>query len=299
MEKDDLLKKWLNESLTEAENKAFLELDDAAFNQQLLEDAKHFKASQFSIPGSFDELKSTYKSQQSTALNWYKPLLRIAAVIAISLGVYYTFFSTNLTEINTLAGEKTEINLPDESVVQLNAYTEIAYNEGKWDDKREVQLDGEAFFKVAKGKTFDVHTEDGIVTVVGTQFNVKQRENYFEVKCFEGKVRVTTETSNHLLIAGQTVSLINDEITSGLTSYTQPQWINNTSVFEAVPLKEVLDELERQFNVEIQVEVVDTSRLFTGGFQHENLENALKMVTEPMNLTYIIVNSNQVLIHAK
>jgi ferric-dicitrate binding protein FerR (iron transport regulator) len=46
----------------------------------------------------------------------------------------------------------------------------------------------EAYFQVKKGQTFSVNTTDGVVKVLGTHFNVKQRKNYFEVNCFEGLV---------------------------------------------------------------------------------------------------------------
>jgi Fe2+-dicitrate sensor, membrane component len=66
--------------------------------------------------------------------------------------------------------------------VNLNSSSQLSYSKNKWDSKREVTLNGEAFFKVSKGSTFDVITLNGKVSVLGTQFNVKQRENYFEVK---------------------------------------------------------------------------------------------------------------------
>ena len=114
----------------------------------------------------------------------------MAAAFIIGFTLVSVFFSKDLTTIETMASEKTTVTLPDNSTAQLNSKSEISYSEKKWDKKRTVNLKGEAYFKVAKGSKFDVKTTAGIVSVHGTQFNVKNRKNYFEVKCFEGLVGV-------------------------------------------------------------------------------------------------------------
>ena len=69
-------------------------------------------------------------------------------------------------------------------------------------------------------------------------------------------------------------------------SAQQPDWFLNKSSFKSIPLKLVIDELERQYNIAISVENVNTDRLFTGSFEHNDLEAALEVVTIPFNLTY-------------
>ena len=114
--------------------------------------------------------------------NWAKQLIKIAAILAISFSVYY--YTTTLdTTITTLAAQKTTIDLPDASHVSLNALSSLTFNKKDWDDERDITLNGEAYFKVAKGERFTVNTSSGIVTVLGTQFNIKQRDNLFEVVC--------------------------------------------------------------------------------------------------------------------
>lgn len=299
MIEDDLLKKWLNNELTDAEKEAFSKRDDFAFNQKIIEDSKHFKASEFSNIDDFETFKAKYKSKPSVKrLNWLKPMLRIAAVLVIGFAIYFTMFvNDNIVETRTLLAEKATINLPDLSSVTLNADSGITYNEDSWNDKRELNLIGEAFFKVAKGKTFDVITAHGVVTVVGTEFNVKSRNNYFEVICYEGIVKVTSGTITKQLLAGDTYRILNKKFSEEKSTDTAPQWTNNRSRFKAVPLVEVVNELERQYNVKVTFKNADTSRLFSGGFSHNDLENALSAITQPMNLTFEISSSNQVLIH--
>lgn len=301
MDKDYLIKKWLKDELNDSEKEAFSKLDDAQLNIDIIENAHHFKASHFNKIDDFNSFKTHYKSTKTPfkKLNLFRPLLKIASIIVIGFSVYFLFFTNKITHIETLAGEKTTIELPDHSKVELNALSSIEFNSKNWDDNRFLKLDGEAYFVVAKGKIFDVKTNGGVVTVVGTQFNVKQRDNYFEVKCFEGVVKVVTNNITRELLAGNTFQIINRKFTQGNTLESAPKWIQNSSEFEAVPLREVLLELERQYNVQVIFKNIDTNRLFTGSFVHNNLENALISITQPMNITYGLSASNLVIIHGK
>jgi transmembrane sensor len=298
MEKDDLLNKWLNDTLTEEEQQRFNKREDAALNQAILENAKHFKASHFSTPASFKSLQEKLPVQQTAVkkLSWTRTLLQIASVLIIGFAVYYGFFNTQVTQVQTLAAEKTTISLPDNSTVILNAASEISYSEKSWEDERELQLEGEAFFKVAKGKKFDVMTSEGIVSVLGTQFNVKQRDAYFEVICFEGIVQVTSNKTVKKLLAGDIFRIDEGVVYSGKTNDQHPQWTNNKSSFKSVMYHQVLKELERQYNIAITYNGTKQNQFFTGAFGHENLENAMEAITAPLGLTYSIDETNKVTI---
>ncbi|AUP80826.1 FecR family protein [Flavivirga eckloniae] len=301
MDKDYLIEKWLRGDLTDAEKEAFSKLDDAQFNQYIIDAAQHFKASHASVVNDFETFKQHYNATKTPVkkLYWLNPLLKIASVFVIGLGIYFAFFFNSLTQVETLASEKTTIELPDQSKVELNALTKVVFNAKDWDEKREVELEGEAFFKVAKGKIFDVKTESGTVTVVGTQFNVKQRAHYFEVKCFEGIVKVTSDTITRQLHAGDIFQVIDGKFSEGRTGALAPKWTRNISHFEAIPFKEVLAEMERQYNVKISHKGIDANRLFTGGFAHNKLEDALISITQPMGMTFELQASNLVIIHGK
>lgn len=301
MDKDNLIEKWLKDELTDSEKELFSKLEDAKINEYIIENAHHFKASHFAKLDDFNSFKTQYKSTKGSLkkINWFNPFLKIASAIIIGLGIYFTFFTNTMTHIETLASKKTVIELPDHSKVELNALSSIEFNTKNWENNRALKLNGEAYFIVAKGKTFDVKTNSGIVTVVGTQFNVKQRDNYFEVTCFEGIVKVTSDTITRKLMAGDTYQILNGKFTEGKVSVYTPKWTENMSDFEAIPIKEVFSELERQYNVQVYFKDIDTNRLFTGGFVHNNLKNALIAITQPMDMTYELRSSNLVIIHGK
>ena len=301
MDNRDLIEKWLNNDLTEAEMKVFMQMEDYELNKAIIENAKYFKASEISKIEDFNAFKMRYNSQKTSTKKLYNlnTFLKIAAILVVAFGVYFLFFVNNLVQIETLASQKTTIELPDHSRVTLNALSEIEYNKRDWKDNRVVYLDGEAFFKVTKGKTFDVITKNGKITVVGTQFNVKQRDQYFEVNCFEGTVVVSSNGIDKTLNKGDTYQILNGKYIEGQTDMISPEWLSNKSVFEAIPFKEVLAEMERQYNIEITYKNINTNRLFTGGFTHDNLENALISITKPMNLSFELSSSKLVILHGE
>ena len=283
MNREELIKKWLDHNLNTEEQHAFEKLED--YSQLIKMDfaLKDFKAPDFTIKDSYRTLQPLLKSKTNT---WLKPLFKIAAILMIGLSVYY--YTTTLdTEIYTGIAQQSTVELPDASRVNLNANSAVTFNKSNWDKTRAVQLKGEAFFKVAKGQKFDVITDDGIVSVLGTQFNVKQRGSYFEVTCFEGLVSVAHNGKTVKLKPGNSFKVIDGkQIADIKETALQPNWLKGESNFESVPLKHVIAELENQYNESITTENIDTSRLFTGSFTHNNLDLALKSVTIPLNLSY-------------
>jgi len=300
MNKENLVKKWLADELTDAEREAFEQLDDFQLHKDILDNAAYFKSSGFSQLDDFETFSKRLDeiAKPVRKMTWVKPFLRIASVFVIGFSLYYFFLFNNVVEIQTLASEKATIELPDASKVIVNAMSEVRYSKGKWQQKRELELQGEAFFDVAKGSKFSVITSEGTVSVLGTQFNVKQRGSYFEVECFEGTVKVTSQNTSEQLKAGDRYRFSNGQVSLGNTLYQQPQWTKNVSSFDRIPIFEVIAELERQYNIEVEMDEVQTARLFTGGFVHDNLENALKSITEPLDLDFTIEAKNHVRMYA-
>lgn len=297
MDKEYLNKKWLEDRLTDEEQIAFEALEDNELLKQIVDKAPAFSASNFSEVQDIEILKSKIKSKNSLPLrrNWLTPMLRIAGVFVIAFGIYFLFFFSNTINIETTIGEKRMVQLPDASQVMLNAVSEITYNEDTWADNRALTLDGEAFFKVAKGSTFDVITSIGKVSVIGTQFNVKNRKDLFEVNCFEGVVAVSYGKGTLKLLPGHVYRILNGKISSDVISNREkPFWIDDTSYFKKVPFQEIVKELERQYNVTITMDLNDKNLLFTGGFSHKDLKDALESITAPLKLVYDIESPTKI-----
>jgi ferric-dicitrate binding protein FerR (iron transport regulator) len=298
MDKEYLIKKWLNDELTDQERDAFEKLEDYNSHVKILETAQQFKASEVSEGSDLDSFYSKYRNKKQPkvkSIGWYNPLFKIAATVAVILGITSLFFLSKDTHVNTSIGEKTTIILPDASEVILNSKSSIQYNKNKWNKTRTVSLDGEALFKVSKGNRFDVVTPSGIITVLGTQFNVKSRKDYFEVTCLEGLVSLThNEKFTRNIPAGSSFKIVNGTIVFEKNSDSFPSWVSNISSFKSVPFEEVIREFERQYDVTFSIDNIDAQRVFTGGFIHNNLQDGLKSITLPLDLNYTIDTSNHI-----
>lgn len=223
-------------------------------------------------------------------------LLKIAAsvVILIVAGWYFLNVQNDLTEVQTQYAEVNDIHLPDGSQVQLNADSKILYDAEDWNGHRQIHLEGEAFFKVAKRERFTVETAKGKVEVLGTSFNVFSRGEAFTVICHSGKVRVSVEDQKVILQAGEKANLKGNQLQEEEVQVDpQKTWMNGYFLYENVRLDRVLAEIERQFQVEIETVDIDTGRLYSGFFIRNNLSEALQSVCWPLRLNFDI-NGNKV-----
>ena len=290
-----LIEKWLNNELSEAETEEFKKLDADNNYSKIIDTAKYFKADSFSRVDDFETFNAKVSLEKtSSKVTWLQPLLKIASILILGVCTYFLFFNSSLSKIETTYSEKITFELPDQSEVTLNALSQVNFDKNKWEDNREVLLEGEAFFDVAKGAVFDVITPEGTVQVLGTEFNVKQRGQYFEVTCYEGIVKVTSHNNTKELLVGDTFRMHHGNLTIDSISNTDPHWMNNMSDFKRIPLQEAISELERQYNITVVIEHISLDTLFTGRFVHNNLDNALTSISEPLNLTYTIKDKNQV-----
>ena len=295
MNKETLISKWLNNDLNDQEFEAFKRLEDYDDLVKLNDSMQAFKADDYDTSRELESVLKTIKTSKKQSIHWVKPFMRAAAILTICFSLYY-YTTTIDTTITTEFAQKTTIELPDASSVSLNAKSLLAFNKNSWKNEREVTLEGEAFFKVAKGSSFHVLTKSGIVTVYGTQFNVKQRDNYFEVICYEGIVGVSYNSQEIKLKPGDSFLIIDGkQIAKEKEKRTTPSWLNNESMFKSLPYKEVIAEFERQYQVDITLVNIDTNQLFTGSFAHNNLEVALKAITLPLHVTYSKTNRTIIL----
>mgnify|MGYP006402097109 FL=1 len=291
---ENYLAKWLSGELSEQELREFEASEAYASFQKLKEASSGLQAPDFDVDQALLRFKEEHmaKAPKVISLNPFRKFLRVAAVIAILLTGSYFYINSLNEKVTTGFAERSEVILPDNSELFLNADSRISYSEKNWDNQRNIKLDGEAFFKVAKGKKFTVSTEQGTVTVLGTQFNVENRKGIFEVTCYEGLVSVTHNGKEIKLPAGNSYVVINGKQVTGTPKGTQPSWMNNESSFESIPLKYVFAELERQFDVQVNTENINTDLLFTGSFNNTDLNMALKSISTPSQTRYKVEGDN-------
>lgn len=295
MDKENLVKKWLNNDLSDIEAKAFNALEDADLYKEIIEESQRFSGNINAKVESFDVLDNKLVSKKIASTNWIKVVSSIAAALVVGFALFTLINKDQISSFKTDLAQNETITLPDNSIVSLNELSELEYLSSNWNKNRSLQLKGEAYFDVEKGKRFDVHTNSGKVSVLGTEFNVLSRDSIFKVSCYEGLVQVTYNNEKVKLPAGTEFVLHSGKGVKSNIAIAEPYWLKNMSVFESASFIEVVKELEQQYSINVEYSSeIDLN--FTGAFEHNNLENALKSITNPLDLTYTIQNANKVII---
>jgi transmembrane sensor len=301
-DKDVFLAQWIEGDISDSRLKTLVSEEDYKAFKIMRQGINAYVEIEKPLHNTFNEIKVKIKTKsgkkpKAKIINLYS---KVAVAIAASVILFYslnTFFDNNDVNFQSNFGELQVVTLLDGSEVILNAKSELKYNKKEWKINREVFLNGEAFFKVQKGKTFKVTTTNGSITVLGTQFNVNNQTNFFEVICYQGKVKVVNNNKDYILTPNKSIRNskgITTENTLELTS-DKPTWTYGESNFRSVPLSQVLNALEKQFNIQFYSTNIDDSVIFTGSFDNKNLDLALASVFKTVQVQYKIEGQKVIL----
>ena len=299
MKKNYLLAKWLNNELTGKELAEFEASPDFDKYQKIKKYSAHLGVGELDEDAMLATILQHKKETPKVISISKKWILRIAAIFILGIGL--TFAMQNFIPQSQVANyaQKTSFYLPDDSQVVLNSGSKIEFKKWKWKTHRKLALEGEAYFKVAKGRRFEVITNLGKVTVLGTQFDVKARKNKFDVTCYEGRVKVNYKNSQIILTHGQSVSFENNKQINTTTTSLKPEWIDGIIAFKNENIQNILDELERQYDITIQLKSNTSNSLFTGKLPSNNLDVATRIISTTYNLKARKTNSTTVIFEEK
>jgi transmembrane sensor len=300
METKQALEKWLNNEATPAEMQVLNAWPDFDSYKKIDAHTKRMVLPEHDITSGIKALRDTPlfnkpQKQKRPKVVTMPILLKIAAIFVLLVGT--TVFVTTLpTNIQAHIASTQTIELPDSSKITLKENARISYKKYGWPFNREVTLEGEAYFEVAKGNTFTVLTPRGSVSVLGTSFNVKTENDILIVSCFEGLVSVNSNGIDTLVTPGDSFSFATMVVNNKIYT-SKPSWIFNESSFVDVPLEVVLMEIEKHYKVTLTTKNIDVTLRYTGSFTHTNLDQALQTVTLPLNLSFSKDSKNEVQIY--
>jgi ferric-dicitrate binding protein FerR (iron transport regulator) len=291
LEKDKLIADWL-EAETSPEEREEMERI-IALTEQFDAPANKTKAATWDdlmagINEKATDNERVLAPQQKSGSKWMIYAASIAAVMVLGYFALFNNGTSGLVNFETATAEIITKKLPDASEVTLNALSSLSFSEKKWSSERTVDLKGEAFFEVTEGSTFTVNTDLGKVAVLGTSFNVYHRDSDFTVACFTGSVQVNSKNDQVILKPGQKTTIDNQSGRFTVQNFNPQQsatWRIGEFYFDAVALSKVIRELERQFDIEIEVNGDISERFYTGFFSTQSLEEALQLVFVPMGLS--------------
>jgi ferric-dicitrate binding protein FerR (iron transport regulator) len=238
---------------------------------------------------------------ETKGFNW-SHVRQIAAAILLVVGLATGYFlyknAGRQKEYTTTFGQIKTITLPDNSTVILNANSKISFRES-WEptEKREVWLEGEAFFDVTHTKNhqkFKVHTSDNVyVEVLGTRFDVLYRIDKTRVVLSSGKVQLNIAAAQQrqaiTMAPGDLVELKKEKVLlkrQRINPKHFSSWTQHILQFDGTPLAEIITLLEENYG--LQVAVADSAllkRKLWGSIPSNNVELLLSAMSNSFNLT--------------
>ena len=208
--------------------------------------------------------------------------------------------------VQTDNSDRSFTQLPDGSRIWLNKGTKIEYNQQFGIGNRNVLLNGEAYFEVAKNKklAFIVKTKSIDVTAMGTSFNVNAYDDGNEVTTtlYTGKVNVQSTLTGYKTILNPFEVAVFSKTKDKITTYVftgpeKPVWMEPEFRFDMLPLIDISKQLERNYNVVFVYRNQKIKHLkFSGTFDRdEKLDEILRVIKINTNIDYAIKNDSVII----
>ncbi len=241
-------------------------------------------------------------------MNRSRSWLSWAAAIALLIGVGTWFLNNPSSNIplltaNTDPSEKKEILLTDGTKVWLNENSRLTYPTSFDKEQRVVQLEGEAFFDVSKdaSKAFIIETTSSKIKVLGTSFNVRaiKKESQTEVVVQTGKVQLSSLSNGESVLLVANEKGIHQHRTNAVQKLAEQDmnelaWKSQVLLFKGTPIPEVLDNLERLFDVRIVANSSSLSKCrVTGRFPNPVVDVLLKTICKDFDIRLKAVSDKE------
>ena len=248
--------------------------------------------------------EEVFEDYQEPITIWKKTWFKwaIAAMLFLSFGMTFYVQKDNIFYKNyqTTYGETQTINLPDGSIVTLNANSILRLKRFGFVSApiREVFLDGEAEFSVnhkSDNQRFIVKTSQKLeVEVLGTEFSVFARLRGSKVVLTKGKVKVNygigKQRHSIMMKPGDLVSLNKKgevKLKEIQNVKVHTAWKSHRFIFDNTSLEEITYQIEETFGVHIQINSADlANRSVTGTFSAEQADDLIAILQELLTLQY-------------
>lgn len=250
---------------------------------------------------------NVYSIKSGKRIMLFQAFKYIAAMMLGVVASMATLYLVNRDEPTMLAnyklvtgkGEKTHIQLPDGSRVWLNSCSTIEYADNYGKTNRNIKLEGEAYFEVAKNQAtpFIVNACGVEVKALGTAFDISAypEDSFLSTALFNGKVSVKPKlTKQEILLEPDQVAVYyrrsNSIEVQSTKNRNMAQWRGGNLSFDMMSLKEITKMLERNYDVVFSYENQKIKGLkFSGSFRdNESLTVILDVIKTNTGIEYRI-----------
>jgi ferric-dicitrate binding protein FerR (iron transport regulator) len=297
------IQQYLEGKLPEQEQKALLNWLRNEDNQQVFdsEKARWWKEKKLSREGRTSDLgqvrlreRLNQKQQlkrSARLLNWYRYAAIALLVIGLSgsVFIYNNYFNAELqlTQIHTELGQMSTVILPDGSKIWVNADTKLTYDNQYGIHNRAIQVQGEAYFEVAKNRKNPFIVDLGAlkVKVTGTQFGVSNYRDLDEMNVVleEGSVEIQSASDELITkLKPEELAVFNKKTKAIQTMKVKPahytSWKDGIlNIFE-LPLDQLAVKLERRYNQKFEVDPLVKDLPYTFSIEGESLAEVIHLI---------------------
>jgi len=225
----------------------------------------------------------------------YTGIMKIAAILLAALTIAYFIYQQKddslFKQIAVQNAGRETVVLADDTKITLDAGSYLRYKESFNEEKREVFLKGEAYFEVKPdpAKPFIIHAEHAVVRVLGTKLNIRAWESTGRVTAVvvEGKVSFRSgedaECKSEVILQKNQFSTLEKNKLPSRPQTADPgkylSWLRREMHFKNAPLLEVLDQVERWYNLDITLsdQSYESNRISIF-IENKPVENILELI---------------------
>lgn len=292
--------------LTDSQKTALGEWLSAEGNQEKYDALKRVWDSTVSNAGEFESQKAYCRLRRRISNVWKSIAVAasVAAVAAIGFTLYHIYSpEPALIQTYSCVTGKSSVLLPDGSTVVLHNGATLSYDNSFSKANREVSVEGEAYFDVAKDaeNTFTVKVDDIAVTVHGTTFNVLEDSESVTISLVEGSVDVhagdettcTLSPGHSAIYDKETGSLIDRKDDVAFAAC----WAQDRLTFTQASLGEVCRYLSKWYGVQIVVpDELKSSCSYTFTIKDEPIDQILDIMSRINPMKYLYTNDHRIII---
>lgn len=233
------------------------------------------------------------KEAKIIRIAWVKYAAAAVLIAAVGLGLTMRFYTQDFL---CPRGQHLSYTMPDGSTVKLNAESSISLHPYWWRFNRELTFEGEGFFQVEKGSKFTIVSGNGTTEVLGTSFNINTRNGGYAVYCATGKVRVSSGNDETVITPNMQSTLLGNilEVRKNLVSENILGWTDNKFIFTAIPLPLALNEVERQYDINITIDIAQPDELIYSGYftKTGSVNTTLDLICQGMGISFVKQGEN-------
>jgi len=251
-------------------------------------------------------LETKLKFTKSRTIKMWSYVASAAAIAIIAAFSFFlspadfNLFKPEMAEVVTDSLHQKKIKLHDGTLVWLNRNTRLRFPKKFDGDKRTIELQGEAYFEVARDtlRPFSITTQHTITKVLGTSFNIRSYPNAESdhIQVYTGKVSYSDGAKQELILTKEMeASYQRRKNHLQLNKTYNPNslaWKTRKLVFDSVSLEQVMADLARVYGVQVFFEKADWQKTeITTRFEQMNLIECMDILSESLGFNYTFKNN--------